>query len=872
MRDTNNIVTIDDILKLYTKYSFLNMSKNDFAQLILKDINNSQVIQNASNITPKIINQEVIKLINKYLESLDVNSTYNIMNNYINKNYKTVDDVSKVRACVNDIYKFINKFNFNMDIEVYNLLVDNNDIINNYLALYFDAYLDDVKNGKHYDANYNNLFITLVDLYAEKEGIEINIDLSIDSSDYTKGKKKDIDCIKLYMDEISRYKILSKEEELELGIRIKNGDHEAVKKLVEHNLRFVVNRAKKYIGYGLNFQDLIQEGSLGLMKAAENYDYTKGYRFTTYASWWIRQKITRSIDDNSRNIRLPVHISQRVIAYKKVVEELKVRLGYEPTIEDIAFATGADEEAITALYEIVNRSDTTSMDKAINEEEDSSVGDFVADKSKNAEDYCMEDALKEDLKKFLVPGLLTNREAEVLKLRFGIDRDEAMTLEEVGAVFNVTRERVRQIEYKALKKLRFNRSFRTTMAAYLDISSDNQYNIGQDGEFKKNKSQAVHKHISPHQPIKAPKAKRVEIPLLELPKFEEKKTEDKEKKETTKKEEPVKSVIKKEVPVVKKKEEIKEVVKKEEVIPVKMVETVKKQEEVKKVEPVIKKKEETIPVKKVEPIIKKEEDPIKKEEPVIEKQEDNQLVLDYIVKTVPKKCLINIRESINQCYSLIPFPTKQDINNIMNINKILCTAIGDTITDYLGSFKVDKTYDNVYTDDIIKAVALLLAIYNKPLNSISPVADELIDLIYKVTEEGKWASILPEEPKIEYIRKTNDILKPSNVESKQEEVVIKQFDKQDNNKVATKTKPIVSKEDTKPKITTPKQDNGKKVVKSKKQYNKNPNEKKEEPKKIVESKPVFKIENIREVVNQEKAQNSLKSLRDKIKNKRNKNN
>jgi len=288
--------------------------------------------------------------------------------------------------------------------------------------------------------------VSLEDLSSlEEVSPEEELDLSI-----PEGISVD-DPVRMYLKEIGKIPLLTPEEEIELAKRIEKGDEEAKKKLAEANLRLVVSIAKRYVGRGMLFLDLIQEGNLGLIKAVEKFDYRKGYKFSTYATWWIRQAITRAIADQARTIRIPVHMVETINRLIRVSRLLLQQLGREPTPEEVAKEMGISEDKVREIMKIAQ--EPVSLETPIGEEEDSHLGDFIPDDDAPAPaDAATFMMLKEQLKEVL--DTLTPREEKVLRLRFGLDDGRARTLEEVGKEFNVTRERIRQIEAKALRKLR----------------------------------------------------------------------------------------------------------------------------------------------------------------------------------------------------------------------------------------------------------------------------------------------------------------------------------------------------------------------------------------------------------------------------------
>ena len=292
----------------------------------------------------------------------------------------------------------------------------------------------------------------LLDNDMDMEGLDDEEEVELDKIDLSVPEGVSIeDPVRMYLKEIGKVSLLSADEEIELAKRMEKGDEAAKKRLAEANLRLVVSIAKRYVGRGMLFLDLIQEGNLGLIKAVEKFDYRKGYKFSTYATWWIRQAITRAIADQARTIRIPVHMVETINKLIRVSRQLLQELGREPTPEEIAEEMDMSVDRVREILKISQ--EPVSLETPIGEEEDSHLGDFIQDDNVPVPaDAAAFTLLKEQLVEVL--STLTDREQKVLRLRFGLDDGRARTLEEVGKEFNVTRERIRQIEAKALRKLR----------------------------------------------------------------------------------------------------------------------------------------------------------------------------------------------------------------------------------------------------------------------------------------------------------------------------------------------------------------------------------------------------------------------------------
>ncbi|MGN1126818.1 MAG: RNA polymerase sigma factor RpoD [Ruminococcus sp.] len=304
---------------------------------------------------------------------------------------------------------------------------------------------------KLYDSLEQNGVEIIEDTDMDLSDIEIVAEKSPKGGDASAERVAIDDPVKVYLKEIGRVPLLTPEEEIELAIKIADGDAEAKKRLCQANLRLVVSIAKRYLGRGMLFLDLIQEGNLGLLKAVDKFDYTKGFKFSTYATWWIRQAITRAIADQGRTIRIPVHMVETINKVKKISSQLLHQNGHEPTADEIAEELEMPVDKVRDIMRVAQ--EPVSLETPIGEEEDSHLGDFIPDDDAPAPaDAASHTLLREQLNEVL--DTLTPREEKVLRLRFGLEDGRSRTLEEVGKEFKVTRERIRQIEAKALRKLR----------------------------------------------------------------------------------------------------------------------------------------------------------------------------------------------------------------------------------------------------------------------------------------------------------------------------------------------------------------------------------------------------------------------------------
>ena len=374
-----------------------------------------------------------------------INETSNVERTVVKE---VADELKKMsqdnKVSMEDIERegFINELNKDEMDELYDLLVGDGYVIESYENDEFK--IEDDKNDENIE-NIENI---------ETENIEEDVQLSKGELEMDTAIVQNIavdDPVRMYLKEIGKVPLLSAKEEIELAKRMEQGDEYAKKKLCEANLRLVVSIAKRYVGRGMLFLDLIQEGNIGLIKAVDKFDWRKGYKFSTYATWWIRQAITRSIADQARTIRIPVHMVETINKLMRIQRQLLQEYGRDVKPEEIAKEMDLTVEKVREILKIAQ--EPVSLETPIGEEEDSHLGDFIEDdKIASPSDAATFSMLKEQLMEVL--GTLTDREQKVLKLRFGLEDGRARTLEEVGKEFDVTRERIRQIEAKALRKLR----------------------------------------------------------------------------------------------------------------------------------------------------------------------------------------------------------------------------------------------------------------------------------------------------------------------------------------------------------------------------------------------------------------------------------
>ena len=440
--------TINDI---YKNISFIEITQEEYNNIVLEEINTSKAKYNETTNYNNYIKNKIQSAILKKIKELMPYQAKTIIDNYINQKFNKLLNYNQTINNFDNLNAFLEKFNYTPNIDLIIDLINNNTIFNKMINTVFEKNKIIITNGKYIDIFNNQLLKNTIETYCMINNIEIKEEENIEYSDDFISN----DSVKTYLKEISQITILSPEEEKELAIKIKNGDMQAKKIFIERNLKLVVSIAKKYPNGGVPLLDLIQEGNIGLMTAVDKYDVTKGYKFSTYATHWIRQAITRSIANYGRNIRIPAHMFEKYLTYRKTVTNLEKKLGREPTPEEVAKEMNISTSEVIKLNML--QTDTQSINVMIGNDEDTELSEIIPSTNKTPEEVALSTSLQQNIIKLLDECNLKEREKEVLKLRYGLDNQNIMTLEEIGIKFNLTRERVRQIEAKAIMKIRKSR-------------------------------------------------------------------------------------------------------------------------------------------------------------------------------------------------------------------------------------------------------------------------------------------------------------------------------------------------------------------------------------------------------------------------------
>ena len=459
--------------EIYKKNFYFIMNKERFKNFVISEIEKTKDTYNGNIDYYEYIKKRVDKIgtlkVKQILE--DPVQSKKLLGNYFALNFKDVKTYTEAWQALTKIDNFFSKYNLVPSYDLVADLLNENEIFKNIVTRVFRYNKTKIINGKFEDKIQSANILAIIDAYVVLNKIEVR---KADSSVDARGELSS-DIVKAYLQEIAKIPLLTFEEEQELGIRVQKGDKEAKDKFVEANLRLVVSIAKRYVGRGLLFLDLIQEGNLGLIKGVEMFDPSKGNKFSTYATWWIRQAITRAIADKGRTIRLPVHLVEKVSEYKRVKTDFISRIGRDPTPEEMAKELNTTVAKVNDYQSYLE--EPMSLNMQIGEERDSELGEFIPDEKTDTEKDVLQGTLKEEIYKSFDSLNLDDRSRNIIIMRFGLESGKPMTLEEVGAIYKVTRERIRQIESKTLRKMRKNKKVAIALAAYTDDPDKNIGNV-----------------------------------------------------------------------------------------------------------------------------------------------------------------------------------------------------------------------------------------------------------------------------------------------------------------------------------------------------------------------------------------------------------
>ncbi len=415
--------------------------------------------------------KEETKNVNK-----DFDKSFVVINNLIDKEFKECKSYNDSIENLKTIEKIFKKLNYIPNPDITIKLIDENLLLSETIKIIVNNDLDIITKGEINKIFDNDTIILIIESYCMMNNIKIQ-EYEEDNKEFEENiinyEGENIDIVKLYLNEISRRKLLTLDEEIKLTKRIKDGDEEAKKIFIESNLRLVVSVARKHLNQGLSFLDLIQEGNIGLMKAVDKFDSSKGYRFSTYATWWIRQGITRAISNKSRNVRIPVYLHRRINKFNKVAKELEMKYGREAKIEEIANELKISVKYAQEIYQYKN--DSISINLLVGDDKDNELGNIISSKNIGPDEQAMTDLMKFQVKQLLEKCNLKPIEKEVILLRFGFN-NTPMTLGEIGNIYNISRQRVNQIEASALMKLRKYKNI-TDFAGYMENPKEAINNI-----------------------------------------------------------------------------------------------------------------------------------------------------------------------------------------------------------------------------------------------------------------------------------------------------------------------------------------------------------------------------------------------------------
>ena len=464
---------------IFEVHQYLMLTRDEYDLLVMEIINESKKeydgkISYLLYIKKKISFALFIKIKEKLVEN-----SFDILNNYINTNFGKAKNSYDAIKNIKKIDALLEKIDFIPNSVIMERLLKENNYLYKLVVLIFEDYKEKIINNKLDEIFDSNCLLTFVEMYCSMNNIEI----AEDNSNLSYEEDKEIDLsnsIRMYYKDIEKFHLLSREEEVILAKRIANGDERAREELINSNLRLVISIAKKYLNSGMAYQDLIQEGNLGLIRATYSYDEKKGYHFSTYATWWIRQYIIRAIDNKLRIIRLPIAIVEKINQCKKVTFDLTKKLNREPKLEEIAKAMNYSLKKMKRLYEL--QYSMVSINTLVGEDEDSELENYISSSETTLEEKVITKSLKDEIKKLFSESKLNNNEKRVLSLRYGLDGTKPLTLDEISRVIGLTCERVRQIEARALKLLRKEQNIKE-FAIYMEYPNQAKERID---DYQKN--------------------------------------------------------------------------------------------------------------------------------------------------------------------------------------------------------------------------------------------------------------------------------------------------------------------------------------------------------------------------------------------------
>lgn len=439
---------------IYQQYKYTNISLDDYSKVVLEEIEKSKkTFKDTEKYIDFISNKIKYRLVEETKDKLNnPEMSFKILNDYINQNFSSISKYTEELNAFKRLGTFLDTYDCLPSMSVLTELINKNALFNKMITDVFNKWEKQIVSGGAQNLFDDTIILLSIETYCKLKNIKVN------DSNQTFIYNQDIDdsdSIGMYLREIAKRPLLTCEQEQELATRISEGDLKAKEILIESNLKLVVNIARKFLGRGLSFLDLIQEGNLGLMKAVDKYDVNKEYRFTTYATQWIRQALFRSLSNKSRNVRIPVYLQRKLAQYRHTVNKIESRLGRKATVNDIANEMNISIPEVVRLSEL--QSDTVSINSSIDDDQESELGDFIPSTEDTPEDIVLSETLKKHVEELLHKFKLNEREVEIIKLRYGFDGNPPMTLSEVSRKYNVTRERVRQIEAGVIGRIRRSR-------------------------------------------------------------------------------------------------------------------------------------------------------------------------------------------------------------------------------------------------------------------------------------------------------------------------------------------------------------------------------------------------------------------------------